>query len=435
MEKGKERIEEKNILQKTITAFLVGIYFDPSGKKTCEEHLEELKELARTCGFEVVGMKACPLKKISSSTYLGKGKIQELISDVELTSADLIIFDEEISPNQERNLEKLFNRVILDRTGLILEVFARRAQTREAKIQIELAKSRYELPRLKRLWTHLSRQSASGGGGGMYLRGAGERQIEIDRRLIKKRITSLQKELHEVRMHRQLQRQARLRSKIFTIAIVGYTNTGKSTLLNALTHSQVLAEDKLFATLDTTTRKATLPNHQEVLYIDTVGFIRKLPHALVAAFKSTLEEVLYTDLLIHLIDVSHPMALEQAETTYEVLKELKALHRPIITVLNKIDKISDRGKIHRFRIKYPKTVGISALTGEGIEELLQLIIKEIQNLCYTCTLRISQKEYGVLSRLIQEGEILEQYYEDNDIIVKITLPKRMQSQVSPYIIQ
>lgn len=433
MQKGKERIQEKSVLQKTVTAFLVGIYFDPSDKKICEEHLEELRELSRTCGFEVVGAKPCPLKRISSATYLGKGKIKELIFDVESTEADLIIFDEEISPNQERNLEKLFNRVILDRTGLILEVFAKRAQTREAKIQIELAKSKYELPRLKRLWTHLSRQSASGGG--MYLRGAGERQIEIDRRLVKKRITSLQKELTEVRMRRQLQRQARLRSKIFTIALVGYTNAGKSTLLNALTHSEVLAEDKLFATLDTTTRKATLPNHQEVLYIDTVGFIRKLPHALVAAFKSTLEEVLYTDLLIHLIDVSHPMAIEQAETTYEVLKELKALHRPIITVLNKIDKITDRGKIQRFRVKYPKTVGVSALKGEGIEELLKLIIKEIQNLCYTCTLRISQREYGILSRLMQEGEILEQYYEDNDIIVKITLPKRMQDQVSAYTIQ
>ncbi|MGL4348389.1 MAG: GTPase HflX [Chlamydiales bacterium] len=433
MHKGKGRIQEKSVLQKTVTAFLVGIYFDPSDKKICEEHLEELSELSRTCGFEVVGAKPCPLKRVSSATYLGKGKIKELISDVESTEADLIIFDEEISPNQERNLEKLFNRVILDRTGLILEVFAKRAQTREAKIQIELAKSKYELPRLKRLWTHLSRQSASGGG--MYLRGAGERQIEIDRRLVKKRITSLQKELTEVRMRRQLQRQARLRSKIFTIALIGYTNAGKSTLLNALTHSEVFAEDKLFATLDTTTRKATLPNHQEVLYIDTVGFIRKLPHALVAAFKSTLEEVLYTDLLIHLIDVSHPMAIEQAETTYEVLKELKALHRPIITVLNKIDKITDRGKIQRFRVKYPKTVGVSALKGEGIEELLKLIIKEIQNLCYTCTLRISQREYGILSRLMQEGEILEQYYEDNDIIVKITLPKRMQDQVSAYTIQ
>lgn len=432
MQKGKERIEGKNILQKAITAFLVGIYFDPSDKNVCEEHLEELQELARTCGFEVVGMRPCPLKRISSATYLGKGKIQELIADVASTRADLIIFDEEISPNQERNLEKLFNRVILDRTGLILEVFAKRAQTREAKIQIELAKSKYELPRLKRMWTHLSRQSASGGG--MYLRGSGERQIEIDRRLIKKRITSLQRELVEIQMRRQLQRQFRLRSKIFTIALVGYTNAGKSTLLNTLTHSHVLTENKLFVTLDTTTRKAILPNQQEVLYVDTVGFIRKLPHALVAAFKSTLEEVLYTDLLIHLIDVSHPMALEQAETTYEVLKELKALHRPIITVLNKIDKVIDRGKIQRFRIKYPKTIGISALNGEGIDELLQLIIKEIQNLCYTCTLRVSQKEYGILSRLMQEGEILEQYYEDNDIIVKITLPKRMQDQVSPYII-
>lgn len=191
MQKGKERIKEKNLLQKTVTAFLVGIYFDPSEKKICEDHLEELRELSRTCGFEVVGIKPCPLKRISSATYLGKGKIKELIVDVESTQADVIIFDEEISPNQERNLEKLFHRIILDRTGLILEVFARRAQTREAKIQIELAKNRYELPRLKRLWTHLSRQSASGGG--MYLRGAGERQIEIDKGLLKNELPPYKK--------------------------------------------------------------------------------------------------------------------------------------------------------------------------------------------------------------------------------------------------
>jgi len=432
LQKEETYLETRYLTKEVKTAFLIGVYNDSSNKKLCEDHLEELMQLSKTYGLAVLGQAACPLKIIDTRTYLKKGKIAELVESATNLQADIVIFDEEISPNQEKNLEKLFKKPILDRTELILEVFAQRAQTKEAKLQIELAKSRYQLPRLKRMWTHLSRQAASGGN--VHLRGAGERQIEIDRRLVKKRIAYLQKELQEVRAHRQLQRRARIRSGIPTIAIVGYTNSGKSTLLHALTKVDVIIEDKLFATLDTTTRKFTLPNHQEVLFIDTVGFIRKLPHTLIAAFKSTLEEVLYTDLLIHLIDVSHPMAIEQAEITYEVLKELQALRRPMITVLNKIDKIVDRGKIQRFRIKYPKTIAISALTGEGFDLLLKTIAKELQGIRHTYTLRVPQKDYGLLTHLLKEGEVIDQFYEENDIIIKMALPKRLENQLTSYIV-
>ncbi|GAB4187631.1 MAG: GTPase HflX [Simkaniaceae bacterium] len=432
----KERIYEdvRYEIKDLKKAFLVGVYFQSTEKRLCEEHLEELAQLSKTYGFTVAGKLACPLKKISASMYLGEGKVQEILKEAEEAQADVIILDEEISPNQERNLEKIIKKPILDRTELILEVFAQRAQTKEARLQIELAKSRYQLPRLKRLWTHLSRQAAGGGGaGGAYLRGAGERQIEIDRRLIKNRISRLQKELKEVKEQRHTQRQARMRSGIPTLAIVGYTNAGKSTLLNSLTNAGVLTEDKLFATLDTTTRKYLLPNHQEILLIDTVGFIRKLPHTVVAAFKSTLEEVIYTDVLIHLIDVSHPMAVEQAETTYQVLKELHAIDRPIITVLNKIDALEDKSKILRFRAKYPKTVAISAKTQEGFEDLLKSIMKELRSLRSVYVLRIPQKEYALVSKLMEEGVVLDKSYEENDVIITIELPKRLEHQVQPYL--
>ncbi len=415
-------------------AFLVGVYFHPSDKHVCEEHLEELSQLAQTYGFEVAGKMACPLKKVFSSTYLGEGKVQEILREVEAAGADVIVFDEEISPNQERNLEKITKKPILDRTELILEVFAQRAHTKEARLQIELAKSKYQLPRLKRLWTHLSRQAAGGTGSG-YLRGAGERQIEIDRRLIKNRIACLQKELKTVREQRHTQRQARLKSKIPTLAIVGYTNAGKSTLLNALTNSGVLTEDKLFATLDTTTRKFILPNHQEILLVDTVGFIRKLPHNLVAAFKSTLEEAVYTDILLHVIDASHQMAIEQAETTFQVLGELHALDRPVINVLNKIDCLENRGSLLRFRSRYSKNVAISAKTHEGFAALLKSITQELKYLRSTYVLRVPQKEYALVSRIMEEGHVINKNYEENDIIMTVDLPKRLENMLLPYILE
>lgn len=410
-------------------ALLIGGYERKTDRSLYMEHLDELGALALTYGFEVVGKEFCVLRGIDSATYIGKGKVEEFFALAEELEIDLLIFDEEISPNQQRNLERRFKRPVIDRTELILEIFSQRAQSKEAKLQIELAKSQYQLPRLKRLWTHLSRQVASGKG---FLKGEGERQIELDRRIIRRRISHLKKEIEEVRHHREVQRRARLRSGTPTFAIIGYTNVGKSTLLRALTEADVLVEDTLFATLDTTTRKFHLPNHQEILLVDTVGFIRKIPHTLVAAFKSTLEEAMFTDILLHLIDVNHPLAEEHAESTYSVLKELSSEDKPIITVLNKIDQVEQRGILGRFKLKYPRVVGISALTGEGIEELLQMMVEALKDLRKVVKLRIPQKEYALVSALMKEGHVLTQDYEENDVLLEIEIPASLEHKVQRY---
>src|SRR5581483_8233105 len=353
------------------SALLVGVYRSGTEKDLCEDYLSELERLCESYGLKAAAKIPCPIKKLDAGTYLGEGKLDELKELANKLEAEVIIFDDEITPNQQRNLEKIFMRPVIDRTELIIEVFAKSAQTREARLQVELAKVRYQFPRLRRMWTHLSRQTATAGGGA-YLKGEGEKQIEIDRRLLRRQIERLKVEIEHVAEQRGTQRNLRTRTGIPTFAIVGYTNAGKSTLLKALTQADVLVEDKLFATLDTTTRKFSLPNKQEILLIDTVGFIRKIPHTLVAAFKSTLEEAVHTDILLHLIDVSHPKAEEQAEATTEVLKELGAEDHPIITVLNKIDQCENPNIVAKFRIKYPKTVAISALEGTGFDDLMQM---------------------------------------------------------------
>jgi len=426
----------ENSFKNAKTALLLGSYTSTKAKPLCEDNLKELERLCDTYGLEVIGAVASPIKKIDAGTFLGTGKLDEMLKASDELGADLILFDDEITPNQQRNLEKFFQRPVIDRTELIIEVFAQRAQTREARLQVELAKVKYQQPRLKRLWTHLSRQAGSGGGGGSggaYLRGEGETQIEIDRRLLKQRVIQLQKEIKVVEKQRETQRRQRLRTGIPTFAIVGYTNAGKSTLLNALTKADVFVEDKLFATLDTTTRKFTLPNRQEILLVDTVGFIRKIPHMLVAAFKSTLEEAIHTDILLHLVDVSNPQAELQAEATMHVLKELKADDRPIITVLNKIDALQDPSVLHRFRLKYPKTVPISALTGEGFDRLMAQMTVEIGSLRKIYRLRIPQSHYALVSELMKEGRVIQCDYEDNDILLHVEVPGRFESKVQPFI--
>lgn len=418
-------------------ALLVSVYKGANYRETCEEHLEELALLALTYGVSIVGKIACNIRKYDASTFVTEGKLQELLSSAEELKADIVIFDDEITPGQQRNLEKLFKLPVMDRTEVILEVFAQRAQTKEAKLQIELAQVKYQSPRLKRLWTHLSRQAGTGssGGGGAYLKGEGEKQIEIDRRILKKRIDVLQNEIKEVKAHRETQRIARVRSEIPIFAIIGYTNAGKSTLLNALTDADVFVENKLFATLDTTTRKFTLENHQDILLIDTVGFIRKLPHLLVAAFKSTLEEAIQADFLLHLIDASHPMAEEQAQTSFEVLKELGAGEKTIITVLNKIDLCSDPQRLNRLRIMFPHTVAISALKKEGFKELTEKIIEELKKRRKIHSMRIPQMDYKVVSDIIRFGNVLDQTYEENDVYLKVDLPTDIAGKYSKYIVQ
>jgi len=413
-------------------AILVGSYDHSSKVMLCNDHLEELVSLSHTYGLEVVEKVLCSMKKIDPATFFGRGKVEMLCEKLTEWNAEVVVCDDEISPNQQRNLERILRCPVIDRTELILEIFFQRAQTKAAKLQIELAKTQYQLPRLKRLWTHLSRQVASGKG---FLKGEGERQIELDKRVIRDRIARLKKELGEVENQREVQRRSRVRSGILTFAIVGYTNVGKSTLLRALTEADVLIEDKLFATLDTTTRKFLLPTHQEVLLIDTVGFIRKIPHMLVEAFKSTLEEVVYTDVLLHLIDVNHPLAEEHATSTYEVLEELQIKDKPIITLLNKIDLVEDRSIINRFRLRYPRLVGISALTGEGFEELMKMMTDVRKDVWKIVNLRIPQKHYSLVSILMDEGRILKKEYEENDLLLSVEIPKFLEYKVKEYIVE
>ncbi|MFI5334160.1 MAG: GTPase HflX [Chlamydiales bacterium] len=424
----KSTLPEPQELKRYKKALLVATF--PSGKDRalCEEYLTELQRLCDTFGLEVVDKIACPLKKFDAATFLGHGKVEELVAKAGELGADIIIFDDEISPQQQRNLEKIFERPVIDRTELIIEVFAQRAQTKEARLQIKLAKVRYQIPRLKRLWTHLERQA----GGGGFMGGPGEKQIELDKRMLKEQMLQLEKEIKAVGDKREVQRTQRLRSGIPTFAIVGYTNAGKSTLLKALTQAEVLVEDKLFATLDTTTRKFILPNRQEVLLIDTVGFIRKIPHMLVAAFKSTLEEAVHTDILLHIIDASSSNPEEQAEATYTVLKELKALDHPVITVLNKIDQCKNPTILHKLRVKYPKTVQISALDGTGFDELLELMTQEISNLRKRVKLRIPQSRYGLVSELMKEGRVIQCDYEENDILLVIEIPASLEHKVERF---
>lgn len=412
------------------TALLVGVYQSTAEKGVCEDSLNELERLAETYGLKTYAKIPCSIKKFTAATVIGSGKVEELSALAAEADVDLIIFDDEITPYQQRNLETAFKRSVMDRTELIIEVFAQRAQTREARLQIELAKVKYQMPRLKRLWTHLSRQVSGGAG---HLKGEGEKQIELDRRMLRHRIVRLEKELKEVAGQRVLQRSARLRAEVPTFAIVGYTNSGKSTLLKALTKADILVEDKLFATLDTTTRSYVLPNRQHILLIDTVGFIRKIPHSVIAAFKSTLEEAVYTDILLHLIDVSNPEALVQAEASRKVLAELGAQNHPMITVLNKIDACENPAILQKLRILYPKTVAISALHGIGFEELQKLMIKEVESLRQTCKLRIPQDHYALVSEIMRVGRVVSQEYEENDILLTVEIPSSIKHKVTPFV--
>ncbi|MCB1135819.1 MAG: GTPase HflX, partial [Chlamydiia bacterium] len=353
---GLYRIEESE----PDRVLLIGSYRLSTQRDECEEHLNELALLTETYGAEVVARVGCHMRKVDAGMFLGKGKLQEMVDLAKAKDITLVIFDDEILPSQQRNLEQAFGLTVMDRTELILEVFNQRAQTREARLQIDLARVKYQFPRLKRLWTHLSRQKSGGGAGGAAVKGEGETQMELDKRMLQTRLERIEKDLTEVRQHRETQRAQRIRSDTPVFALIGYTNAGKSTLLNTFTDAGVFAEDKLFATLDTTTRKTTLPNNQEALLIDTVGFIRKLPHLLVAAFKSTLEESVFADILLHVVDASHPNAEEQARATMEVLHELKADGRPIITVLNKVDRDDPvvRRNVTRLTLQYPHTVPV-----------------------------------------------------------------------------
>jgi GTPase len=429
--------EEEGHTKKTV--MLISAYMNTRDLHVCEEHLQELELLCDTYGLEVLEKEPCYLRKYDAATFVTKGKLEDFVEKAKELSVDIVVFDNEISPAQQRNLEKAFAITVMDRAEVILGVFGQRAQTKEAQLQIKLAQVKYQAPRLKKMWTHLSRQAGTagggGGGGGGHLKGEGEKQIEIDRRIIQRQITKLQQDLEEVRAHRKTQRGRRKRSEIPVFALIGYTNAGKSTLLNALTDAGVFTEDKLFATLDTTTRKFVLENNQEILLIDTVGFIRKLPHLLVAAFKSTLEEALEADILIHVVDIHHPMALEQADTTFEVLKELGAEDKPVITILNKVDLLEKAPEFHAVRLKYSKTIPVSAKTKEGFEELQSRMVEEIQKKRILVDLKIPQSEYHLVGEVLRNGKIIDQDYEENDVLLKVDIPGVLASKLEKYIVE
>lgn len=413
-------------------AILVGVKLRNTLMHETEESLQELQQLTETAGIEVVCETIQPRNTPNPRYYIGEGKVEELKAVVKELEADVIIFDDELSPAQTRNIENELDIATLDRTGLILQVFAQRALTSEARLQVSLAQLEYALPRLTRMWTHLSRMATGGGGGGAgSLRGPGETQLEMDRRWIRKQISQVKKALETVEKRRQVQRQNR--SDKIKVSLVGYTNAGKSTLFNTLTGEKVLAEDKLFATLDSTTRRISLPvGNQDILLSDTVGFIKKLPHQLVAAFKATLEEVTEADLLLHVVDVSHPEAEAQIAAVDTVLTELDASDIPMVVALNKIDQLEKEDTLLILKSRYSDALPISAQRGDGLEELLDSLAERFCSSGATLYLNIPYTDGKKLDMLYKHGTVLGTDYAEDGVHVKARLPSRYVKSVSQY---
>ena len=393
-------------------AVLVGVSLPHLPSHRVEEYLDELSALVETAGGEVRRRVLQDRDRLDAATYIGKGKAEEVAALCKSEGIKLAVFDDELSPAQVKNLEKALGVRVCDRTSVILDIFARRARTREAKTQVELAQYTYLLPRLTRAWTHLSRQA-----GGIGTRGVGETQLETDRRVIRRRIARLTDELKHISAHRQV--QGRSRRDTFEAALVGYTNAGKSSLMNGLTAARVKVEDRLFATLDTTFRRLPLPGlAQDALLIDTVGFVRKLPHHLVASFRSTLEQVKEADLLLHVVDVSHPSFEEQAATTLKLLAELSMEAIPVLTVLNKVDKAPE-GFVARASGLYPEHLCVSALTGEGMDGLKAALAGAVRRTAKGETLVVSYDRWPDFLPYRTRFKVLREVYGDEN--VKVTL--------------
>ncbi len=423
----KSLIETAN--RRTERVFLIGVELKSRSTFEVADSLDELSELAQTAGAIVIGTGTQKVDRLNAGTFIGGGKAQEFATQCKAQDVDTVIFDDELSGAQARNLEKIFECKILDRTALILDIFAQRARTREGKLQVELAQLEHLLPRLTRYWGHLSRQA-----GGIGMRGGeGESQLEADRRKVSERIDRLSDELDTVRKQRATQRAGRQRNQWPLASIVGYTNAGKSTLLNTLTGAAVLAEDTLFATLDPTTRRLRLPSNQNVLLSDTVGFIRKLPHDLVEAFKATLEEVVEADLLLHVVDISHPQADEQIAAVNAVLAELKADQKPTLMIFNKIDRFQMGGAFNRHREQFPNAVAISAKTGAGVPELLAEIGTALRPIREFVELKIPHDQPQVMARLHQVAQVVERDYKGKQARFKARIPPHLRAEFAPFI--
>ena len=420
--------------------FLVGVeIFGEDHLLTLDDSLAELSLLSDTDGLEVVGEMTQKLNHPNPETYIGSGKVEELKALAEETLAQVIIFDNELSPRHQRELEKYIGTSIrvIDRTALILDIFAQHAHTSEGQIQVRLAQLEYYLPRLTGQWTHLARQAGGGGGrsgsvGGVGLRGPGETQLEVDRRAIRREISHIKDELEKVRSHRLRYRAQRKRSRIPTVALVGYTNAGKSTLLNRLANSKVYVADQLFATLDPTTRRVELPGSYEVLFTDTVGFIQKLPTTLIAAFRATLEEIAEADLLLHVVDISHPNAMNQADAVHETLEEIDASQVPMITVLNKIDRLSNPEAARRAVELFPQAVAISARTGEGIDDLLDYIRRGLYETFTPITVRLPYQHGQLISLFHEFGQVERLEHGRKGVLIQGRIPGRLVAQFKPW---
>lgn len=395
-------------------AFLVGVML--KDRSSSGSPLEELEGLAETAGTEVVGQMIQRREKPDQATYLGSGKVDELRGMVEMTGADVVIFDNDLSPAQTRNLEKTLNVKVVDRSELILDIFAARAQTHESRLAVELAQLEYSMPRLKRMWTHLSRQKM-----GVGLRGPGEKQLEVDRRLVQKRISDLRTQLNTI--HRRREREVAARRDSMTVSLVGYTNAGKSTLLNALTGSDVLAKDALFATLDTRTRRWHLPGWGPVLLSDTVGFVRDLPHHLIASFKATLEEARRADLLLHVADASSPEASAQISAAYCVLEEIGIEAKDTLLVLNKVDALEDRARIDGLRNRYPHGIPISARSGEGLDLLANEVSDALSRSFVNVDVETGVENGRLMAYLAAHGEVLSKTFSESRVVIHCRIPQ------------
>lgn len=417
-------------------AFLVGVdLYQQKSFLTLQDSLTELALLSDTSGLEVVGELTQKLDRPHVKTYIGPGKVEELKNLVEETLSQVVIFDDELSPRHQRELQEELGRNVrvLDRTALILDIFAQHAHTSEGMLQVELAQYEYYLPRLTGQWTHLERQAGGGGGragstGGVGLRGPGETQLEVDKRAIRKRISHLKKELEKVRAHRMRYRSQRKRSRIPTAALVGYTNAGKSTLLNKIAKSDVYVADQLFATLDPTTRRVELPGGYQALLTDTVGFIQKLPTTLVESFHATLEEIVEADLLLHVVDISHPNALNQFESVQQTLDELGAKHIPVVTALNKVDQLRDPESAREAVSHFSKAVTISALNGTGIKELLAVIQQELYETYAPIQVRLPYQQGALISLFHEAGQVERIEHGRGGVLLQGRIPGRLLAQ-------
>ncbi|MEP2774732.1 MAG: GTPase HflX [Luteolibacter sp.] len=417
-------------------ALLVRFYFDAREEDESASLLAELGELVSTLGIEVVDSVLSMPREMKKKFLCGTGKADEIVELAKAHECDVIVFDNNLFPSQQREWERLGDICVIDREEVILDIFAKRAQTSEARLQVELARMQYALPRLARMWGHLDRESAGSGGsgGGGASRGMGEKQIEVDRRLAHQNIDRCKRELEIVRKQRKTQRKEREKGDTPHGSIVGYTNAGKSTLLNILSGSDVMAKDMLFATLDTTTRRIDLPDGQPLLITDTVGFVRNLPHRLVEAFKATLEESVLSDFLIHVLDATAPEILKFQETTLSVLGELGAVDKPIITILNKIDAVEDPETLAFLDRNFPDALRTSSLTGEGLDELLRACSHVLADRVSRCSYRIPQKRGDLLNLLHSVAKVLSTDYEQNDIIVSAVVPADIAGRLEPYLI-